>query len=267
MDPVSYVVSLGPNVTGATLQKIDFFFDPTASFVSQVDVAQGRIGKLSAEGTFIVDNTIGELEFEAEEREYTLTVNDLNGEWGIFIPATAVTLKREEGKEAKVEVVLQSDFGKGTPVSGGDFKNDIAFPTSDVGLFELEYNASTPNVLSVTQNKNPAAAPPGFKFVDPTSFVVKMASPVQNATLQKIDYIFSAATAAAINVSAGVIGKFDAASMSFKVDGLGEFEFEADENEWTLTVQDLNGEWATFIPDAAAAPAALPDAVVHISSV
>ncbi|TPX59167.1 hypothetical protein PhCBS80983_g02681 [Powellomyces hirtus] len=250
MDPVSYIVSLGANSAGVTLQKIDWFFDPKNSFISQFEVAQGRIGKfVPATNSFIVDETIGKLEVELEENEYTLTVNDLNGEWGVFIPASAKKVNATDPNlKAKAEVVIQSDFGKGTAVSGGNFKNDIAFPTSDVGLFEVEYNASTANVITVTQNKNPAPAPPGFKFVDPTSFVVNVASPVQNSTLQKIDYIFTAATAQAINVTAGVIGKFDEATMSFKVNGLGEFEFEADELEWTLTVNDLNGEWATFVP-------------------
>lgn len=33
---------------------------------------------------------------------------------------------------------------------------------------------------------------------------------------------------------------------------MGEIEFEAEENELTLTVQDVNAEWAVFIPDTAA---------------
>ena len=33
---------------------------------------------------------------------------------------------------------------------------------------------------------------------------------------------------------------------------MGEIEFEAEENELTLTVQDVNAEWAVFIPDTTA---------------
>lgn len=32
---------------------------------------------------------MGELEFEAEENELSLTVDDMNGEWGIFVPSAA----------------------------------------------------------------------------------------------------------------------------------------------------------------------------------
>jgi hypothetical protein len=58
--------------------------------IDTLDISQGKIGKLdAATNTFVIDETVGELEFEAEESELTLTVTDLNGEWAVFIPTSA----------------------------------------------------------------------------------------------------------------------------------------------------------------------------------
>lgn len=94
-------------------------------------------------------------------------------------------------------------------------------------------------------------APAGFLFVDPQSFKIATASVTAAADVVKVDYIFSAAVLAAVDPTKGRIGKLDAAKNEFVIDGIGEFEFEAEENEWTLTVADLNGEWAVLIPQAA----------------
>jgi hypothetical protein len=37
----------------------------------------------------VIDPAVGELEFEVEENELTLTVNNMNGEWGVFLPTAA----------------------------------------------------------------------------------------------------------------------------------------------------------------------------------
>lgn len=48
------------------------------------------MGKLCPDtNTFVVGAGVGELEFEAEENELSLTVDDMNGEWGIFVPSAA----------------------------------------------------------------------------------------------------------------------------------------------------------------------------------
>ena len=48
------------------------------------------MGKLCTEtNTFVVGAGVGELEFEAEENELSLTVDDMNGEWGVFVPSAA----------------------------------------------------------------------------------------------------------------------------------------------------------------------------------
>lgn len=35
----------------------------------------------------MIGAAVGELEFEAEENELSLTVDDMNGEWAIFVPS------------------------------------------------------------------------------------------------------------------------------------------------------------------------------------
>jgi hypothetical protein len=56
---------------------------------------------------------------------------------------------------------------------------------------------------------------------------------------------------AAVDVSQGIVGKLDVATNAFVTEGVGEFEFEKEEDEWSLTVGDLNGEWAILVPMAA----------------
>jgi hypothetical protein len=56
----------------------------------------------------------------------------------------------------------------------------------------------------------------------------------------------------ALDISQGKIARFSAEANSF-VFGEGELEFEVEENELTLTVSNLVGEFAAFIPDPALA--------------
>ncbi|KAK0749191.1 hypothetical protein B0T18DRAFT_436796 [Schizothecium vesticola] len=86
LEPVAYKVEVGGGTAGLTLQKIDYIL--TAG--NALDISQGKIGKLCTEtGSFVIDDAIGELEFEVEENELTLTVNSLTGTWGIFVPQAA----------------------------------------------------------------------------------------------------------------------------------------------------------------------------------
>jgi hypothetical protein len=97
----------------------------------------------------------------------------------------------------------------------------------------------------------PSTAPAGFLFVDPSTFTIKTSLATDAKDKVKVDYIFTEAVKAAADVSKGAIGKLDTKSGLFVVTGLGEFEFEEEENEWSLTVPDLNGEWAVFVPQTA----------------
>lgn len=127
--------------------------------------------------------------------------------------------------------------------------------TQAAGLLEVEVNATLANAVTVKVNKTPVAPPKGFLFVDPVTYQISTASATGANDVVKVDYIFSAAVLAAADVKQGVIGKLDTATNQFIVDPAvlkAEFEFEEDENEWTLTVPDLNGEWAILIPQAAA---------------
>jgi hypothetical protein len=57
-----------------------------------VDISKGQIGRFCTDmNTFIVGAAVGELEFEVEENELTLTVDNMVGEWAVFVPAAAGT--------------------------------------------------------------------------------------------------------------------------------------------------------------------------------
>lgn len=54
--------------------------------LAAMDLTQAKVGKLCADtGSFVIEETLGELEFEAEENEVTLNLNKAvtaEGEWG-----------------------------------------------------------------------------------------------------------------------------------------------------------------------------------------
>lgn len=58
---------------------------------------------------------------------------------------------------------------------------------------------------------------------------------------------------AAGDLSAARIGKLSAAGDKFEVENVGELEFEAEENELSLTVESVVGEFAVFAPIEGAA--------------
>jgi hypothetical protein len=85
IEPNSYTVALSVSKgAGLTLSKIDYIFD--AALVEGKDVTQAKVGKLCAEtGSFVISETLGELEFELEENEVTLNLNKdvtAEGQWG-----------------------------------------------------------------------------------------------------------------------------------------------------------------------------------------
>lgn len=65
--------------------------------IGALDISAGQIGRLEGD-TFVIGPAVGELEFELEENELTLTVDDMNGEWGVFLPDAAAG--DETGSEA-----------------------------------------------------------------------------------------------------------------------------------------------------------------------
>lgn len=91
-------------------------------------------------------------------------------------------------------------------------------------------------------------------FVDPMTFMVSTEKPPVTGDTLKIDYIFTEAVKSAVDPSLVRVGKLDTANNQWVTDGLGEFEFEKEENEWSQEVSDLNGEWGIFAPVAAGQP-------------
>ncbi|KAK3998260.1 hypothetical protein QBC44DRAFT_386690 [Cladorrhinum sp. PSN332] len=161
-----------------------------------------------------------------------------------------------EGEGEENEIEQQGAFGRAIALGGGDVKIDTLFPPTDQGGFEVEFQNGAARTLTVVQNQNPAgAAPDGFDFLEPVSYSVRLRGGTRNLTLQKIDWIRSEAST--LDISQGKIGKLCSETNTFVIsDSLGELEFEAEENELTLTVSSLNGQWAVFLPKAGAAAGA-----------
>ncbi|KAJ1322999.1 plasminogen activator inhibitor 1 RNA-binding protein [Microdochium nivale] len=153
------------------------------------------------------------------------------------------------------EAEIAGAFGQLIDLKGDDLKQDILFKAA-VGNFEVEFQAKTARKVAVIENKTPGAAPAGFKQLDPSSFIVTFQGGGGDLTLGQLDYIFDAANPAlaGLDLTKTTIGKFSNEKKAFEVgDRVGETEFEVEENEIVLKVRNLSGEFALFIPDAAAA--------------
>lgn len=107
-----------------------------ANTIATLNLATTQVGKLSADGcSFAIEQ--GELEFEGDENELTLTVADLNGEWGIFIPMDAASAGAAAGavgaddaagvEAAEEELLVDGKFDSPVAVDGGNVKTDILF--------------------------------------------------------------------------------------------------------------------------------------------
>lgn len=102
-----------------------------------VDISKSQVGKLCTEtNTFVIDPALGELEFEADEGEISLSTKSINGEWGIFIPDAAVSNAAvaangtavAEGKESEGgENNVNGNFDKAIATPGANQKTDILF--------------------------------------------------------------------------------------------------------------------------------------------
>ncbi|KAJ4323528.1 hypothetical protein N0V84_004267 [Fusarium piperis] len=158
----------------------------------------------------------------------------------------------EEGAEDEVEQAGEFDVPIVLP---GGSKVDTLYPPGQNGVFEIEFQNAEDRTLTVTQNPSPAAPPAGFRAVEPVSFIVELAEGTEGLTLQKVDYILNPNST--LDISTGAIGRFCAEAGAFVIDpAVGELEFEAEENELLIKVDNMNGEWGIFVPDTAAAPGA-----------
>lgn len=87
IEPNSYTVALAVSKgAGLTLSKIDYIFDAAAAGLVGKDATKAQVGRLCTEtNSFVISETLGELEFEAEENEVTLNLNKnvtAEGQWG-----------------------------------------------------------------------------------------------------------------------------------------------------------------------------------------
>ncbi|GAP85203.2 hypothetical protein SAMD00023353_2201430 [Rosellinia necatrix] len=270
LEPSSFKVALAEGGDALTLGQIDFIFNTTNAALTGVDLSKSRVGKLCTEtNTFVIDDALGEAEFEVDENEIVLKVTDLSGEFGIFVPQAAAgegaeagagedagadagaeegAEEEEEDKAGQIEVA--GLFGSINKVEANVFTN-LNFPANAAGSLEVEYNSTVANTILVAPRLASVAPPAGHLFVDPLTFAITTATPPQAGDALKVDYIFTPAMKAAIDPAQGRPARLDPLTQQFVTDGLGEFEFEVDEDEWSLTVTDLNGEWAFVVPESA----------------
>ncbi|KAI1864604.1 hypothetical protein JX265_008328 [Neoarthrinium moseri] len=165
------------------------------------------------------------------------------------LAATDVLAVSEEFKEGVVRVV--GVFGSPNPVQGGNLFTKMKLPANAAGAFEVEYNGTAANSITIAPKMATVPPPAGLMYIDPLTFTVTTATPPVGDDKHQIDYIFAEGSSNAVDVTKSVVGKLDAATNQFVTENLGELEFEAEENEIALKLADMNGEWAVFVPTTA----------------
>ncbi|KAH0429062.1 hypothetical protein CcaCcLH18_08689 [Colletotrichum camelliae] len=154
-----------------------------------------------------------------------------------------------EGEKKENEKEIEGAFNVPVRLGGAGVKQDVLFPPGKNGRFEVEFQNAIGRTLTVTENRSPAPPPAGFTAVEAVSFKVNLAEGAQGMTLSKIDYILNPGNT--LDISKGQIGRLFPEANAFIINpALGELEFEAEENELTLKVANMNGEFAVFLPQA-----------------
>ncbi|KAI8293821.1 hypothetical protein K4K56_003776 [Colletotrichum sp. SAR 10_98] len=154
-----------------------------------------------------------------------------------------------EGEKKENEKEIEGAFNVPVRLGGAGVKQDVLFPPGKNGRFEVEFQNAIGRTLTVTENRAPAPPPAGFTAVEAVSFKVNLAEGAQGMTLSKIDYILNPGNK--LDISKGQIGRLFPEANAFIINpALGELEFEAEENELTLKVANMNGEFAVFLPQA-----------------
>ncbi|KAK2752908.1 hypothetical protein CKAH01_06149 [Colletotrichum kahawae] len=155
-----------------------------------------------------------------------------------------------EGEKKENEKEIEGAFNVPVRLGGAGVKQDVLFPPGKNGRFEVEFQNAIGRTLTVTENRSPAPPPAGFTAVEAVSFKVNLAEGAQGMTLSKIDYILNPGIDT-LDISKGQIGRLFPEANAFIINpALGELEFEAEENELTLKVANMNGEFAVFLPQA-----------------
>ncbi|EPE02568.1 accumulation-associated protein [Ophiostoma piceae UAMH 11346] len=165
---------------------------------------------------------------------------------------------RQEEVEDPNKLDITGTFGTTVALQGGNIQQDVLYAPGVVGALEVEFSNADGRSLKVKEVTEPGSPPAGFALLEPVAYKIKVkGGSAKNLTLSKVDYIQNAAST--IDISQGQIGLLDKATNTYVIGGdtsIGEIEFEADERELTLKVNNLKGEWAILIPTAAAAAAA-----------
>ncbi|KAH8668054.1 hypothetical protein BGZ60DRAFT_528392 [Tricladium varicosporioides] len=141
LDPHSYQIVLADAATNitlekaenVTLQKVNYILDmANAEVLAAGDIADAKIGKLCTEANaFVISDALGALKYEAAENKLSLEVDNMVGEWGIFVPEAEAKAIEGEAAHAKVKSpavheVAAEEVVKGHKVVAAEHAQDQA---------------------------------------------------------------------------------------------------------------------------------------------
>ncbi|KAI0164887.1 hypothetical protein GGR57DRAFT_215794 [Xylariaceae sp. FL1272] len=152
--------------------------------------------------------------------------------------------------------ITQGFFGHPNPVQGNRLEVKTVMPHNFVGQLEVEYNGTDSNTITVFPKQASITPPPGMMYLDPLSWTITSGTAIKvGDDFMQVDYIFTKEAIAAVDVSQAVMMRLDATDNAFNTDGINS-TFKAEIQELVSVVDDMNGEWAIFVPvDAATATA------------
>ncbi|KAG7111429.1 hypothetical protein HYQ44_009624 [Verticillium longisporum] len=153
---------------------------------------------------------------------------------------------------------LRGEYG--VPLSiAANVDTETFFPAGSNSRFEFGVQSSKAVTVTVTTNANPPAAPAGFKALENVSYQVTAPEVTTGLTKAEVEFVINPNNP--LNLSRGRAGRLNTQTNTFVIDDtIGTLE--ADNDDLKLTVADVNGEWAFFVPDDAATAPAAPTAAV-----
>lgn len=194
--------------------------------------------------------------------------NNAKGSTTKAVSATASATSTSAAASATATAGTVTDvtgtFGKTVALGGNVQNTDVLFTKGSIGPLEVEFQDVKANSVTVTENKTAGKAPTGFAFLETSSFKIALANGSNNLTLQKVDFIFGPVSEYSMCYEKDILltllndyRRWSEGSRYFQVenrkavhryeyvcylidDAIGEQEFEADENEVTLTVNVSN---------------------------
>ncbi|KAI1263011.1 hypothetical protein F5Y18DRAFT_139733 [Xylariaceae sp. FL1019] len=150
--------------------------------------------------------------------------------------------------------ITQGFFGHPNPVQGNQLEVKTVLPHNFIGQLEVEYNGTDSNTITVFPKQASITPPTGMMYLDPLAWTISSGNAIKvGDDFMQVDYIFTKEAIAVADVSQAIMMRLDATDNTFNTDGINS-TFKPEIQELVSVVDDMNGEWAIFIPvDAATA--------------